>query len=200
MFHWLIPRSRRVHKREDGLRPMSELTQRDAHFDIGDLQERITNLNLQLFQGFCKADLSPLQPYVTDDMYEKLLRYARQYTDKGWKLHIVRPCVLRCEALGCRLEADETRIFFRVQTRMIRFATDDKRDVVEGVRGKELFELKTWELARPTQTVTGDRPELESTNCPSCGGVLNAYASAICPSCGTAVRVKRFDWLIRMIE
>lgn len=200
MFHWLIPRSRRVHKREDGLRPVSELTQQDAHFDVGDLQERITNLNMQLFVGLSKADLEPLRPYVTDDMYEKLLRYARQYTDKGRRLYIVRPCVLRCEPLGYRLEAGETRILFRVQTRMIRFAADDRGSIVEGVRGKELFELRTWELARPAQILTGERPELESTNCPACGGALNAYASAVCPYCGAAMRVKRFDWAIRMIE
>lgn len=200
MFHWLIPRSRRVHKREDGLRPVSELTQQDTHFDVGDLQERITNLNMQLFAGLSKGDLEALRPYVTDDLYDKLFRYARKYTDKGWRLYIIRPCVLRCEPLGYRVEAGENRILFRVQTRMIRFASDDGGSVVEGVRGKELFELKTWELARPVRTLTTARPELESTNCPACGGTLNAYASAVCPYCGLAMRLKRFDWVIRMIE
>lgn len=200
MFHWLMPRSRKTHPKEAGLRPIEELARQDPHFDVGDLQARLSNLTIQLLYGRCDGNMEPLRPYVTLALYDDLSRKARQYMDQGRRLNIIRPCVLRCEALGYRTDADEIRILFRVQTRMVRYVTNDNRKIVEGSRSKEIFELKTWELSRSAGVKTEAEPELDDTPCPACGSPVNTYASAICPCCGTAVRVERYDWTICSIE
>jgi len=200
MFHWLIPRSHKANAKEEGLRPLEELTRQDPHFDVSDLQARLSNLTIQLLYGRCDGNMEPLRPYFTPALYDALAGKARQYIDKGQRLNIVRPCVLRCEALGYRLAGDELRILFRVQTRMVRYVTNARRDIVQGSRSKEIFELKTWELSRPAGIRTEADPALDDTPCPSCGAPVNTYASAVCPRCGTAVRVERYEWTICSIE
>lgn len=200
MFHRLIPRFMRHHKKEAGLRPLAELRQLDSHFDEGDLQARLSNLTLQMLQCRCTGSMEPLQPYVTPALYEELTRKARQYPEKGQRLHIVRPCVLRCEALGYRTVGDEHRVLFRVQTRMGRYVTDKDRQIVAGSRRKELFEVKTWELSRPAAARTEPSPDVDTTSCPACGSPVNPYESAICPRCGTAVPVERYAWTICAID
>ena len=200
MFHWLIPKSRRVSRKEDGLRPLAELTKKDCYFDAGDLQARISNLTIQLLYGLCDGNMAPLQPYVTPALYQRLTRDARRYLDRQQRLNIVRPCVLRCEALGYKQIEDDIRIIFRVQTRMTRYVTNERREIVQGHRRNEIFELKTWELCRSSSIKTEAPPELDDTPCPSCGGPVNTYASAICPRCGTAVRMERYEWIVSSIE
>ena len=95
---------------------------------------------------------------------------------------------------------DDIRIIFRVQTRMTRYVTNERREIVQGHRRNEIFELKTWELCRSSSIKTEAPPELDDTPCPSCGGPVNTYASAICPRCGTAVRMERYEWIVSSIE
>ena len=147
--NWMTPYHVMAEGGDEGLRPMSELCNYDPSFSVPDMQARVSNLTIQLLFGFGDGDMTPLKPYVTEDLLEEFRRQAAEWAKNGRTLNVVRPVVLRTEMLGFEIENGEAYVHVRTQTRAVLYATDPRGKVVEGSPSEETFESRTWIFARP---------------------------------------------------
>ena len=132
--NWMTPYHVMAEGGDEGLRPMSELCNYDPSFSVPDMQARVSNLTIQLLFGFGDGDMTPLKPYVTEDLLEEFRRQAAEWAKNGRTLNVVRPVVLRTEMLGFEIENGEAYVHVRTQTRAVLYATDPRGKVVEGSR------------------------------------------------------------------
>ena len=195
-----------VHSRADFPPPgvgesLAALTQADPAFSPEQLKQRLTNLYMQMQDGWCAKDISSLRNDFTAEQFAQYDRQLDQYRTGGQTTHMPRKAVLCVDLTGYRRDGGLDVITARLQARITSYITDDRTgNIVSGSPTDEKFMTYEWTLVRPagsqTQTAQADR----AYNCPHCGGVMDINQSAQCPYCGTLVSRVQYDWVIANIR
>lgn len=184
------------------LKPIGEYTKLDPNFSSAALCEKVSNLYVQMQNGWTAKDIEPLRPYFTDALFTQMER-ALQDIDKRGETNVVeRIAVLDVTPRGFRQSGGEDIITLRLRTRITDYTVNDSTQaVVSGSREKEKFMTYEWDLLRPSGITTGaDGDTVKRISCPGCGAPLDLNASARCPYCGSVIRQQAQDWVISAIR
>ena len=184
------------------LRPISEYTaNEDPGFSSADMQTKLANLYVQLQDCWSAKDITPLRPYLTDELYNQSERQLEEIKRANQTPHIERISVLGVNIRGwCRRDGMDHMIV-EMSTRITTFTTDDSTgNIVRGDRNAEKFMTYEWDVARTTGVTTAAAAEMKTVNCPNCGAPVTINKSAKCPYCETVITLDEHDWVLFSIK
>ncbi len=183
------------------LRPMSAYTDVDPSFDQQAFSEKLSNLYVQLQNGWQAKDISGLRPYLTDALYAQSDRQLERYRSKGQTNHIDRISVLSVDLVGWKQTDSQDVVIAELRTRIVDYVTDDATGtVVRGSDTREKFMTYEWTLVRTTGTRTSESTGTTGQTCPFCGAHVDINHSAVCEYCGSVLTTDSFDWVISNIK
>ena len=173
----------------------------DPGFSAVKLEEKLSNLYIQMQQCWQAKDIEPLRPYFTDAYFSQLDRQLDAYRRNGVTNFIDRPTVLSVKLEGFCQEDEEDHIYATVKTRIVDYRVDDHTgNTISGSRTAEKFMTYRYHLTRPTGMTTDSEDGVRSVSCPHCGAPVYINESAKCPYCGSLVTTEAHDFVIARIE
>jgi len=183
------------------LQPIDRLQQDDPDFDPEAVKQRLSNLYVQMQNGWTACDISSLRGNFTDDQFAQYDRQLQAYRDAGHTPVVERIAVLDVSLMGCKQDEQHDILIANLYTRITTYTLDKAGQVVSGSRTAEKFMTYEWTLVRPkgTKTQSGGQP-LSTCNCPNCGAAIDINAAAKCPYCGSIVSRADYDWVIAGIK
>lgn len=184
------------------LRPVSEYTGRDPAFTETALQERISNIYVQMQNAWTAKDFKLMRPYFTDTMYAQFDRQLDALRKSGQTNFVDRIAVLGVALRGWFQQEGNDCMVARVRTRIVDYTVDDKTgNVVSGSNSREKFMEYEYTLLRTTGVVTEvQEKDTQTFNCPNCGAPLDVNYSAKCPYCDSIITAKDHGWVISNIK
>ena len=183
------------------LRPIEAYSGLDPNFSASKLQQKLSNLYIQMQQCWQAKDIESLRPYFTDAYFSQLDRQLDAYRKNGITNYIERPVVLSVRFEGYRQTDGADHVYAVLKTRLVDYKLkDESGELVSGSRTKEKFMTYRWHLTRPSGQISDTEEGLRTFNCPNCGAPLSINESAKCPYCDSVVTVEPHDFVIADIE
>jgi hypothetical protein len=184
------------------LRPISEYCQRDANFSEPELQEKISNLYVQMQNCWTAKNMESLRPCFTDTAYAQFDRLLDSFRKNCRTNYVERISVLGVSLLGWYGQEGNDCMVANVQARIVDYTRDDKTgDIISGSSTAEKFMTYEYLLVRGSGYATNAQDEGAKTfNCPQCGISLDINHSAKCPCCSSIITAKDHHWVISSIK
>lgn len=185
-----------------GLRPMSEYTNLDSAFDQQAFTEKLSNLYVQMQNGWTDKDIESLRPYFTDAMFTQMERQLNAYKANGRTNYVERIAVLSVTPRGFKQLGGEDHIYVELQARIVDYTLEDATgNLISGDKSREKFMTYEWDVSRASgETTQQETGEEQRIVCPSCGAPLDINASARCPYCDTVITRQQKDWALCAIK
>ena len=182
---------------QSSLNSMSSFTEIDPAFDSGAFTEKLSNLYVQMQNGWTDKDISSLRPYFTDAYFTQMDRQLNSYRNQHKTNYVEKIAVLGVELRGWKQEGGLDHIIVNMRTRIVDYTLDDNTGkLLSGSRTAEKFMVYEWDLCRTSGKQTGTGDGMTRTVCPSCGAPVDINVSARCEYCGTVLTSSTFDWAI----
>ena len=173
----------------------------DPGFSVAQMQTKLANLYVQLQDCWSSRDLTPLRPYLTDELYNQSERQIEEFKSRRQTPHVERVSVLGTNVRGYFVRDGMDHIIVEMTTRINTYVTeDDTGRVVVGDPNKEKFMTYEWDLCRTSGLQTEDGEAMHSVNCPNCGAPVTINKSAKCPYCDTVITLDEHDWVLYSIK
>ncbi len=186
---------------ESRLKPIAEYSELDASFDEAEFREKLSNLYIQMQNGWTDRDIGSLRPFFTDAMFSQMDRQLEQMKKAGRTNHVERITVHGVTLRGFFQQGGEDHIIAELQTRIVDYTVNDSDgSIVSGSDTIEKFMTYEWELTRTTGSATEQTSGTETVVCPNCGAPVDINASARCEYCDTVLRQETHDWAICAIK
>ena len=186
---------------ESRLKPIAEYTTLDASFDEAEFKEKLSNLYVQMQNGWTDRDIDSLRPFFTDALFSQMDRQIDQMKKAGRTNHVERITVLGVTLRGFFQQGGEDHIIAEMQTRIVDYTVNDNDgSIVSGSDTIEKFMTYEWELTRTTGSTTEQTSGTETVTCPNCGAPVDINASARCEYCDTVLKQENHDWAICSIK
>lgn len=183
------------------LRPIESYSELDPNFDAAALQEKLSNLYVQMQNGWTAKDIDPLRPYFTDALFAQMERQLDQMRQAERTNYVERIAVLGVTLRGFMQRNEEDHIIAELRTRIVDYTLDDKTGaVLSGDRNREKFMTYEWDLSRASGLTTTPEGAMTNISCPNCGAPLSINATARCPYCDSVVTLEKHDWAISAIK
>lgn len=183
------------------LMPVSSYLNFDPAFNETSFCDKMSNLYVQMQNGWTAHDISSLRPYFTDELFTRLERQLAQKTQQGLTNYVENIAVLESRLLGFRRDDKEDHAILRLRTRIVDYTVNDKTgEVVTGSKTQEKFMTYEWELTRTTGQTTLENDGLTKISCPSCGAPLDINVSARCEYCDSVINLESHNWAIASIK
>lgn len=181
--------------------PIESYHQLDPKFDAAKLQQKLSNLYIQMQQCWQAKNIESLRPYFTDTYYSQLERQLKPYRDNHITNCIERPAVFRVNLDGyCQSDGND-HIYATLQARLIDYKiSDETGKVIGGSKTAEKIMTYRYHLIRPSGQISSNQDGVRSISCPHCGAPLSINESAKCPYCDSVITVDRYDFVIAQIE
>lgn len=178
-----------------GLNAISSYSaEEDELFSFTALRSRAENLFIQIQRFSCARDVTPLIPYLTDELYSKLEAESHELIRLELYPHADRVAVLDVIPIGWKKIDGMDHIVIKLKTRLIRYVMDNNEKLVEGSCSAETFINYLWDMVRPSGIKTVKSTKLEVVNCPGCGAPVDVNKNAKCSYCGTVVMLNDNGW------
>ena len=173
----------------------------DPGFSVSQMQTKLNNLYVQLQKCWSQKDLTPLRPYLTDELYNQTERQLEEIVKANQTPHVERISVLGDEIRGYFQRDGMDHIIAELTTRITTYTTDDETgEVVRGNPNLEKFMTYEWDLCRTSGAKTGEADSISVVNCPNCGAPVNINKSARCPYCDSVITLDEHDWVLYSIK
>lgn len=183
------------------LMPVDAIKQWDPAFSESDVKQNLSNLYVQMQNGWTAKDISALQGDFTDEQFAQYDRQLQAYRDKGQTNITERIAVLDVRLVGCAQDATNDILVVNISTRIVSYVVDDRtKAVVSGDPNKEKFMVYEYTLIRPKGSKTVTQSADTTFNCPNCGAAININQSAKCPYCDSIIKKADYDWVISGIK
>ena len=183
------------------LKPIADYRQLDEAFDETELTSKLSNLYVQMQDGWQKKDISAIRPYCTDAFYTQMDNQLQRKKQQGQTNYIERIAVLGVSFRGWCQEGGNDVLVARLNTRIVDYTLDDATGkLISGSRDKEKFMVYEWDLVRPTGTKTEKGETMQTVNCPNCGAPVEINASAKCPYCGSVITLEEHGFALNAIR
>jgi len=184
------------------LRSIDEYRQRDKNFSEPELQEKISNLYVQMQNCWTAKNMESLRPYFTDAAYAQFDRQLDSFRKNSRTNYVERISVLDVSLRGWYEQENNDCMVARVRARIVDYTKDDKTGkVISGSTTAEKFMTYEFVLVRSSGCVTKVQDKDTRTfNCPNCGASLDINHSAKCPYCSSVITAKDHDWVISTIK
>lgn len=183
------------------LLPIEGYVSLDPAFDAAALQEKLSNLYVQMQNAWTAKDLSSVRPYFTDALFEQMNRQLTQMAQAGRTNYVERIAVLGVTLRGYQQRGGDDHIVAELRTRIVDYTLDDNTgNVLSGDRSKEKFMTYEWDICRSTGLTTVGQDAMTNISCPNCGAPLSINATAKCPYCDSVVTIEEHGWAISSIK
>jgi len=187
-------------KEEPGL-PLDTLKQKDPNFNEQAFLEKVGNRYVQMQNAWQDKQWEPMRAFMTDSLYNQMLRQLQALIAAGRTNHVERIAVLETRIVRYAVEGDNDVLVVRLSTRICDYTTDDKTGkVVGGSQTRELFMVYDWKMTRQKDMKTLDQPSMTQVSCPNCGAPLDISHTGKCPYCDTVVTLSDHDWVLSSIK
>lgn len=183
------------------LQPIGDLAATDPNFDANAMQEKISNLYVQMQNCWTDRNIESLRPYFTDAFFTQMERQLNGLKSKGLTNHVDRIAVLGVNLRGFYKQGGEEHLIVELRTRIVDYTVQDSDSkLVSGDRNREKFMTYEWDMSRAEGTVTCKEGTMHSVSCPGCGAPLSINTTAKCPYCGRVVTLDEHDWALCAIK
>jgi endogenous inhibitor of DNA gyrase (YacG/DUF329 family) len=187
-------------KEEPGL-PIETLKEKDPNFNEQVFLEKVGNRYVQMQNAWQDKKWEPMRAFMTDSLYNQMLRQLQALVQANRTNHVERIAVLESRIVRYAVEGDNDVLIVRLSTRICDYTTDDNTGkVVSGSQTRELFMVYDWKMIRQKDMKTLDQPTMTQVSCPNCGAPLDISHSGKCPYCDTVVTLSDHDWVLSSIK
>ena len=175
------------------LQPLGDLAVTDPSFDANAMQEKISNLYVQMQNCWTDKNIESLRPYFTDAFFTQMERQLNGLKSRGLTNHVDRIAVLGVNLRGFYKQGGDEHLIVELRTRIVDYTVQDSdKKLVSGDRNREKFMTYEW--------VTTREGAMQSVSCPGCGAPLSINTTAKCPYCGRVVTLDEHDWALCAIK
>lgn len=183
------------------LQPLGDLAVTDPSFDANAMQEKISNLYVQMQNCWTDKNIESLRPYFTDAFFTQMERQLNGLKSRGLTNHVDRIAVLGVNLRGFYKQGDKEHLIVELRTRIVDYTVQDSNNkLVSGDRNREKFMTYEWDMCRAEGSVTTREGAMQSVSCPGCGAPLSINTTAKCPYCGRVVTLDEHDWALCAIK
>ena len=183
------------------LQPLGDLAVTDPSFDANAMQEKISNLYVQMQNCWTDKNIESLRPYFTDAFFTQMERQLNGLKSRGLTNHVDRIAVLGVNLRGFYKRGGDEHLIVELRTRIVDYTVQDSdKKLVSGDRNREKFMTYEWDMCRAEGSVTTREGAMQSVSCPGCGAPLSINTTAKCPYCGRVVTLDEHDWALCAIK
>ncbi len=183
------------------LQPLGDLAVTDPSFDANAMQEKISNLYVQMQNCWTDKNIESLRPYFTDAFFTQMERQLNGLKNQGLTNYVDRIAVLGVNLRGFYKQGDKEHLIVELRTRIVDYTVQDSNNkLVSGDRNREKFMTYEWDMCRTSGSVTSKEGVMHSVSCPGCGAPLSINTTAKCPYCGRVVTLDEHDWALCAIK
>ena len=183
------------------LQPLGDLAVTDPSFDAKAMQEKISNLYVQMQNCWTDKNIESLRPYFTDAFFTQMERQLNGLKSRGLTNHVDRIAVLGVNLRGFYKQGGDEHLIVELRTRIVDYTVQDSdKKLVSGDRNREKFMTYEWDMCRAEGSVTTREGAMQSVSCPGCGAPLSINTTAKCPYCGRVVTLDEHDWALCAIK
>lgn len=183
------------------LQPLGDLTITDPNFDANAMQEKISNLYVQMQNCWTDKNIESLRPYFTDALFTQMERQLNGLKNQGLTNYVDRIAVLGVNLRGFYKQGDKEHLIVELRTRIVDYTVQDSNNkLISGDRNREKFMTYEWDMCRTAGSVTSKEGVMHSVSCPGCGAPLSINTTAKCPYCGRVVTLDEHDWALCAIK
>ena len=183
------------------LQPLGDLAVTDPSFDANAMQEKISNLYVQMQNCWTDKNIESLRPYFTDALFTQMERQLNGLQNQGLTNYVDRIAVLGVNLRGFYRQGDKEHLIVELRTRIVDYTVQDSNNkLVSGDRNREKFMTYEWDMCRTSGSVTSKEGVMHSVSCPGCGAPLSINTTAKCPYCGRVVTLDEHDWALCAIK
>lgn len=183
------------------LQPLGDLAVTDPSFDANAMQEKISNLYVQMQNCWTDKNIESLRPYFTDAFFTQMERQLNGLKSRGLTNHVDRIAVLGVNLRGFYKQGGDEHLIVELRTRIVDYTVQDSdKKLVSGDRNREKFMTYEWDMCRAEGSVTTKEGAIQSVSCPGCGAPLSINTTAKCPYCGRVVTLDEHDWALCAIK
>ena len=183
------------------LQPIGDLTITDPNFDANAMQEKISNLYVQMQNCWTDKNIESLRPYFTDALFTQMERQLNGLKNQGLTNYVDRIAVLGVNLRGFYRQGDKEHLIVELRTRIVDYTVQDSNNkLISGDRNREKFMTYEWDMCRTAGSVTSKEGVMHSVSCPGCGAPLSINTTAKCPYCGRVVTLDEHDWALCAIK
>lgn len=183
------------------LQPLGDLAVTDPGFDANAMQEKISNLYVQMQNCWTDKNIESLRPYFTDAFFTQMERQLNGLKSRGLTNHVDRIAVLGVNLRGFYKQGGDEHLIVELRTRIVDYTVQDSdKKLVSGDRNREKFMTYEWDMCRAEGSVTTREGAMQSVSCPGCGAPLSINTTAKCPYCGRVVTLDEHDWALCAIK
>ena len=168
------------------LQPLGDLAVTDPSFDANAMQEKISNLYVQMQNCWTDKNIESLRPYFTDAFFTQMERQLNGLKSRGLTNHVDRIAVLGVNLRGFYKQGGDEHLIVELRTRIVDYTVQDSdKKLVSGDRNREKFMTYEWNMCRAEGSVTAP---------------LSINTTAKCPYCGRVVTLDEHDWALCAIK
>ena len=183
------------------LQPLGDLAVTDPSFDANAMQEKISNLYVQMQNCWTDKNIESLRPYFTDALFTQMERQLNGLKNQGLTNYVDRIAVLGVNLRGFYKQGDKEHLIVELRTRIVDYTVQDSNNkLISGDRNREKFMTYEWDMCRTAGSVTSKAGVMHSVSCPGCGAPLSINTTAKCPYCGRVVTLDEHDWALCAIK
>ena len=173
----------------------------DPSFDANAMQEKISNLYVQMQNCWTDKNIESLRPYFTDAFFTQMERQLNGLKSRGLTNYVDRIAVLGVNLRGFYKQGGDEHLIVELRTRIVDYTVQDSdKKLVSGDRNREKFMTYEWDMCRAEGSVTTREGAMQSVSCPGCGAPLSINTTAKCPYCGRVVTLDEHDWALCAIK
>ena len=137
------------------LQPLGDLAVTDPSFDANAMQEKISNLYVQMQNCWTDKNIESLRPYFTDALFTQMERQLNGLKNQGLTNYVDRIAVLGVNLRGFYKQGDKEHLIVELRTRIVDYTVQDSNNkLVSGDRNREKFMTYEWDMCRAEGSVT----------------------------------------------
>ena len=119
------------------LQPLGDLAVTDPSFDANAMQEKISNLYVQMQNCWTDKNIESLRPYFTDAFFTQMERQLNGLKSRGLTNHVDRIAVLGVNLRGFYKQGGDEHLIVELRTRIVDYTVQDSdKKLVSGDRNR----------------------------------------------------------------
>ena len=181
------------------IKALGELKLRDPNWNEMRFLERAKQGFSRIQDAWSKQDLSPVQGFLSDGVYERFSIQIDEQKSDGLRDHMESLRILNARIVqvesGSRF--DVLHVSIRASAVNYRVSLAGGRRLDGSTEPEEFEEI--WSFLRRPGSKTLEKPGLIEGVCPSCGAPIEIVRAAKCTYCQTFLRSGEHDWVLAEI-
>ena len=179
---------------------VEKLQASDSAFDVAEFRQDFEHAFLEIQRAWQNQDMTPVQHFVTDGIYEKFVVQFRTQQLQNYREKLEKIAVRNVRIAEWRPAGVFEVLTVEVNAEMADYrVSPENGERISGHRGVESF-VEYWSFIRRRNLQSGDRQgSLLGGECPNCGSSIELNQFSRCNSCDAVLRSGTYDWVLSEI-